>query len=158
MAHRIVSAESEAHLAEARSLLREYAGSLNFDLCFQGFDKELSSLPGEYAPPDGALLLAVEGKNAVGCVALRKLDGETCEMKRLYVKPSARGTGLGRRLAAAIIEEARRRGYRRMRLDTLATMKAATSLYRSLGFVDTGPYRFNPIEGATYLELDLTLT
>ena len=158
MAHRIVSAESEAHIAETRSLFREYARSLNFDLCFQGFDKELSSLPGEYAPPDGALLLAVEEKEAIGCVALRKLDGEICEMKRLYVKPSARGTGLGRRLALTIIEEARRRGYRRMRLDTLATMKAATSLYRSLGFVDTGPYRFNPIEGATYLELDLTVT
>lgn len=158
MDYHLVSAESDAHVAQARSLFREYAESLNFDLCFQGFDKELKDLPGEYAPPDGALILAVEKSEAVGCVALRKLDDETCEMKRLYVRPSARGTGLGRRLATAIIEEARKRGYRCMRLDTLATMQAATSLYRSLGFVNTGPYRFNPIEGATYLELDLTGT
>jgi GNAT superfamily N-acetyltransferase len=141
-------------LDEIRLMLREYAAWLEVDLCFQNFEQELAGLPGEYAPPGGRLLMA-EG---AGCVALRAIDVETCEMKRLYVRPEHRGSGLGRRLIAAIIEEARGIGYARMRLDTMPKMDSAQRLYASFGFRDIEAYRYNPEPGARFLELVLVGT
>ncbi|MGE5177148.1 MAG: GNAT family N-acetyltransferase [Hyphomicrobiales bacterium] len=137
-----------------RALFEEYAASLGFDLCFQDFDQELATLPGAYAAPGGTILIAEDEAGApVGCVALRPLDPpETCEMKRLYLRPSARGGGVGRALALAILAEGRARGYARMRLDTIPSMGTAIALYRSLGFRAIEPYRRNPIPGALYLE------
>ena len=149
----------EAHCAQyiddVRAIFREYADWLGFDLCFQGFEEELATLPGDYAPPSGRLYLAVCDGRIAGCVALRKFDQGVCEMKRLYVRPEYRGRGLGKVLATTVIEEARKIGYKQMRLDTLPSMAAANRLYESLGFVDIEPYRDNPIEGARYLELAL---
>ena len=129
-----------------RELLREYAAGLGLDLSFQDFEAELADPLGFY----DLVLLADDG-----CVALRRIDDETCEMKRLYVRPAGRGSGLGRRLAEAIVAEARSRGYRRMLLDTLPTMVAARALYVSLGFRETDPYRYNPVPGTSFLELAL---
>jgi GNAT superfamily N-acetyltransferase len=141
----------DADLDEVRALFAEYAASLPFDLGFQGFDEELAGLPRPYAPPRGALLLAP----GAGCVAVRPLDAHVCELKRLYVRPTARGRGLGRALTLAAIDEARRIGYARMRLDTVPGMESAQALYEQLGFVEIAPYRPNPIAGARFLELQL---
>lgn len=138
-----------------RELFREYAASLGIDLGFQNFGTDLATLPGKYAPPAGQLLLAWRGGEAVGCVALRPLHGDTCEMKRLYVRPSLRGERLGGRLAASICQEARAADYARICLDTLPTMTAAIGLYQSLGFGPTAPHMFNPIPGAMFLALEL---
>jgi len=142
-------------LAQAKALFEEYAGSLDFDLIFQDFQGELAGLPGDYAPPHGCLLLAWHGGQVAGCVALRKIEGDICEMKRLYVRPAFRTRGLGKRLARTIIAEAKERGYMRMRLDTVPAMKEAQGLYESLGFIKIPPYRYNPVPGAAYLELIL---
>ena len=149
-------AEGPRHLDLLRGLFRAYAASIGVSLDFQDFDAELEGLPGDYAPPRGRLLLAWQEGEAIGCVALRPLEPEVCEMKRLYVGPASRASGLGRRLAVRICEEARAAGYSRMRLDTLSTMTAALGLYESLGFRPIPAYYFNPIPGAVYLELDLT--
>jgi putative acetyltransferase len=134
---------------------------LGFNLCFQNFEKELDELPGKYVPPDGRLFLAIENDQAAGCVALRKIadgegDNKVSEMKRLYVRPTFRGTGLGRRLAEAIIQSAREIGYDNMRLDTLpGKMDRAIAMYRSFGFKNIEPYYNNPVEGAAFMELEL---
>lgn len=142
--------------ATLRQLFREYADWLAVDLDFQDFEAELAALPGKYAPPTGIALLAERADNlTLGCVAMRPLNDETCEMKRLYLRPEARGTGLGRKLAAHVIEAARQAGYRRMVLDTLDHMEDALRLYDRLGFRPIAPYYHNPIPGAVYLGLDL---
>jgi len=148
--------ESPDQIAQARELFLEYADSLGFSLCFQSFDKELEGLPGDYAPPDGRLLVAEYRGELAGCVALHKLENEICEMKRLYLRPQLRGRGVGRALAEAIIAEARAIGYRKMRLDTVEPVTPnAVAMYRRLGFVEIEPYRANPIAGALYMELTL---
>ncbi len=153
---RILPAESAAQIATARELFLEYAAGLGFDLSFQNFDQELASLPGDYAPPHGCLLLAECDGEMAGCVALHESDGTICEMKRLYVRPQFRGQKLGRLLAEAVIEQARRLGYRRMRLDTVApVMLEAVGLYRTLGFHEIPPYRVNPMPGTLFMELQL---
>jgi putative acetyltransferase len=153
---RIAEAKSAEQIAQARELFLEYANSLGFSLCFQSFDKELAELPGDYAPPEGRLLLAEYNNQPAGCAALHRLEPAICEMKRLYLRPAYRGKGLGRKLAEAVISEARSVGYKRMRLDTVEPiMKDAVAMYRRLGFREIAPYRANPIEGALYMELDL---
>lgn len=152
---RFVQAESLQQIETARALFREYAASLGFSLCFQDFDRELAELPGPYAPPSGRLLLCLVEDQAAGCVALRQIDPEVCEMKRLYVCPEFRSRHLGEKLARTAIDEARRAGYRRMRLDTLPSMERAIALYGKLGFKEIEPYRDNPIAGALFLELAL---
>jgi ribosomal protein S18 acetylase RimI-like enzyme len=151
-----VQIESGPGIEEIRALFLEYARSLNFSLCFQNFDKELRDLPGEYRPPDGRLILCqVEGK-AAGCIALKRLEPQVCEMKRLYVRWEFRGHELGRKLVLHLIEEARRAGYTAMRLDTVrGTMDAAIALYRSLGFREIPAYYKSPVPDALFLELDL---
>jgi putative acetyltransferase len=152
----ISQAESSRHIAQVRELFLEYAQSLGFSLCFQNFDEELASLPGEYAPPEGRLLLAEFAGQVAGCVALHKLSAEVCEMKRLYLRPQFRGKGLGRVLAERIIAEAREIGYRRMRLDTVEpVMKDAVGMYRKLGFKEIDAYCANPVAGAIYMEVEL---
>jgi putative acetyltransferase len=139
----------------ARELFLEYEKEINVDLCFQGFAEELKSLPGKYAPPEGALLLAMEQSNMMGCVALRQLSASEAEMKRLYVRPAYRHLGTGRQLAETIIERARKLGYRRMMLDTLNTMQSAQALYQSLGFVPIDAYYDNPLPGVIYFTKEL---
>ncbi|HET9939730.1 MAG TPA: GNAT family N-acetyltransferase [Candidatus Eisenbacteria bacterium] len=149
-------AETAEDVEAVRVLFLEYAASLEFDLAFQDFEHEVTSLPGDYAPPRGALLLATDGTAPAGCVALRPWgDEDTCEMKRLYVRPGMRGKRVGVSLVAAILEEARARGYRRMRLDTVPGMDAAIALYRAAGFRDIAPYRANPVPGALFMEIEL---
>jgi putative acetyltransferase len=149
----IIRVESEAHISAIRELFREYATALGHDLGFQDFDRELAELPGRYGPPRGSLLLAFADDRAAGCVGLRPLSEDVCEMKRMYVRPAYRSGGFGQRLAREIIEQGRRLGYRRIRLDTLAEMRAANRLYESFGFTDIEPYYDNPLPGARYMEL-----
>jgi ribosomal protein S18 acetylase RimI-like enzyme len=151
----ISPAHEEPAVLVVRQLFEEYATSLGFSLCFQGFDKELAGLPGAYAPPQGRLLLASRGEEVAGCVALRPLEPGICEMKRLYVRPAYRTSGVGRLLAERLIHEARTASYQRMRLDSLPVMQAALRLYRTLGFQEIAPYTRNPVIGAVFLELHL---
>lgn len=155
MNFRIVDAHGSQLISEIRSLFLEYADSLKIPLDFQNFDEELNSLPGEYAPPEGCLLLAISEEKSAGCVAMRSLAKGICEMKRLYVRPEWRGTKLGRTLAEAIIERAGKSGYKFMRLDTLPSMGRARKLYTSLGFYEIEPYRYNPVPGTSFMELKL---
>jgi len=151
-----VPAESSAQIAQVRELFLEYGKSLGFSLCFQNFDKELAELPGDYAPPEGRLLLAECEGELAGCVALHKFEPKICEMKRLYLRPQFRGKGWGRILAEAVIAEARNVGYEHMRLDTVEpAMKDAVGMYRRLGFREITPYRVNPMAGTLYMELKL---
>jgi len=152
---KVVPADSGESLTLVRELFSEYADYLGIDLSFQDFDGELEGLPGDYAPPQGRLFLAFWGEEVAGLVALRSFGEGICEMKRLYVRPRFRRRGIGSTLAEAVIEEGRKIGYERMRLDTLPTMDVATALYLSLGFREVPPYRHNPIEGARFFELGL---
>jgi len=151
----VISAATAADLDSVRALFRAYQGWLGVSLEFQDFESELAGLPGEYVPPAGALLLARAAGTVAGVVALRPFGAGLCEMKRLYVPPAFQGSGIGRALAVAIIEAARRAGHRAMRLDTMARLTAATELYRTLGFVEIPPYTYNPLPGVLYLELTL---
>lgn len=173
---RIIDAETDEAVAQVSVLFREYAESLGVDLSFQNFEHELATLPGDYAPPEGRLFLGITGdarahvpddsstpsfvtslssESVAGCIALRKIDSEICEMKRLYVRPQFRGRGAGRALTDAAIKAALEIGYRRMRLDTLPQMAEAQALYRAVGFREIPPYRYNPVVGTRYFELAL---
>jgi putative acetyltransferase len=152
---KICQATTLDEIAQARCLFEEYAAWLKVDLCFQGFAAELAGLPGVYAPPRGRLLLALTGDEVKGCIALRPLDGRICEMKRLFVRPAFRGQSVGRLLAERIITEARAIGYATMKLDTLPSMRAATRLYESLGFVHCGAYYDTPLSNTIFMELQL---
>lgn len=142
-------------IALIRALFLEYASALGIDLAFQNFDEELAGLPGAYVPPRGHLLIALEETHPIGCVALRAIDRQTAELKRLYVRPEGRGRGAGRRLVIGIIELARTAGYRKIRLDSLPSMIEAAALYASLGFVVIPAYRHNPVAGTRFMELVL---
>ena len=159
---RLVFPDTPELIEATREIFREYARSLDVDLCFQNFEAELAALPGEYAPPAGQLLLAFVDSELAGCGAMRALAdvdyANACEMKRLYVRPAFRRFGLGRVLAQALLDEAQRAGYSEMLLDTLDDMEAARGLYASLGFEDVPPYYFNPIPGAHYLRVVLGAT
>ena len=156
MSTAIVVADNAEQIAAVRELFLEYASSLGFDLCFQSFENELAGLPGNYALPSGVLLLGLSNDQAAGCVALHRLEDGVCEMKRLYVRPQFRGTGIGSQLVRRVIESAVAMGYKGMRLDTVADqMQDALRMYRRLGFVQIDPYRENPIPSALYMELDL---
>jgi GNAT superfamily N-acetyltransferase len=153
----IWQAVTASDIAQARELFLEYGGSLGFSLCFQGFEKELAGLPGDYAPPGGRLLLLQSEGSLAGCVALHPFSAGICEMKRLYVRPGHRGKRLGRVLVEAVISEARAVGYTHMRLDTVEpVMKGAVALYRKLGFHEIPSYRENPMAGTLYMELQLS--
>lgn len=154
----LTEARTDTDIEQVRRLFMEYAEGLGFDLCFQNFEQELALLPGDYSPPAGCILLARQHNQLAGCVALRGLDQDVSEMKRLYVRPGFRGKHVGIALAGAIIERAKQIGYRQMRLDTLPSMKAAISLYQSLGFEEVEPYYDNPIPGVRYLQLSLSET
>lgn len=152
---RIVHAHTPQHFETIRRLFLQYAESLGFGLEFQNFEQELESLPGDYAAPHGCLLIAEDSGNWAGCAALRSLEDDICEMKRLYVVPEYRCLGVGKTLAQTVIKEARTRGYKKMRLDTVESMHAARALYTSLGFYPIASYRYNPIDGVSYMELKL---
>ncbi len=154
---RIVQAATLDEIETARFLFREYAAWLAIDLSFQNFDAEVATLPGDYAPPDGRLLLSASGNETAGCVALRRFDERSCEMKRMWVRPKFRGRGLGRLLAEKVIAEARKIGYSRMVLDSLPSLGNALALYRSLGFRGITPYRYNPDPNAVFMQLRLTI-
>lgn len=144
-------AQTPEEIAIVRELFREYQAQLGIDLCFQGFAAEVAGLPGDYAPPGGRLFLATHDEEPVGCIALRKVDAARCEMKRLYVRPQARGLRLGRALVDCVLEAARAIGYQEIVLDTLPSMIEAQRMYERLGFRDIPPYRENPVAGARYL-------
>jgi ribosomal protein S18 acetylase RimI-like enzyme len=151
----MVRPAAPAEIDTLRTLFREYEASIGIDLCFQGFEAELASLPGDYAPPRGRLFLALAENGIAGCVALRPIDDRFCEMKRLFVRPQFRGLGIGRQLALSCIDAARGLDYATLRLDTLPMMREAIAMYRTLGFQEIAPYRPNPVEGALYMELAL---
>ena len=155
----LLHAEEAAHIGAVRELFREYAGTLDIDLCFQNFDAELAGLPGDYAPPGGALLLALVDGEPAGCVAMRPLPEadhtNACEMKRLYVRRAFRRFGLGRLLTQQLMDFATQSGHSCMLLDTLDDMEVARGLYTSLGFEEIPPYYFNPVPGAHYLKVEL---
>ena len=152
----LVPVKTQEQIEQVKEIFNEYATSLGFDLTFQNFQQELEELPGEYSPPEGRLFLAVYDGQIAGSVALRKSAENISEMKRLYVRPKFRGLGIGRTLAELIIEEATKIGYSIMRLDTLSSMKDASTLYLSLGFRETDPYRYNPLDNAVYMEKNLS--
>jgi putative acetyltransferase len=152
---RIKRAQTKAEIQEVESLFQEYESFLNVDLCFQNFEDELANLPGKYSPPRGDLLIGLDGEKIVGCVAVRKLDDDICEMKRLFVRQEARGTGLGRQLAQEIIVISQKLGYSLMRLDTLDRLTKAMHLYKTLGFKKIESYYENPLPGVVYWELKL---
>jgi len=155
----ITQATTTHDIEQARELFKDYEASLGISLCFQNFAQELANLPGDYASPRGRLLLAREFDQLVGCVALRPVGPTTCEMKRLFLRPAYRNRGLGRVLAEAIIEEARKIGYTHMRLDTIQDrMDRAVELYRSMGFVEIEPYYHSPVDSTKFMELDLVST
>lgn len=151
----IIYATSAEHIATVRELFLEYQRWLGLDLCFQNFSAELAALPGDYALPSGRVLLALHDTRPAGCIALRRIDDATCEMKRLFVRPEFQSLKIGRALAERVIAEARAIGYARMRLDTLPAMIRAHALYAALGFREIPPYCHNPVPGAIYMELDL---
>ncbi|MCB2145260.1 MAG: GNAT family N-acetyltransferase [Deltaproteobacteria bacterium] len=151
----IVRATTPSQIQTLRELFREYEAFLQVDLCFQRFEEELASLPGKYAPPQGALLLATASGKAAGCVAMRPHDAGVCEMKRLYVRPAYLRQGIGKKLALSVIERAGEAGYARMRLDTLEKLGPALSLYAALGFQKCPPYYENPLPGVIYMERTL---
>ena len=153
---KIVPATAAQDLEDVRVLFCEYSALVAEALCFQNFDQELEALPGKYAQPAGALLIARDAHAAAGCVALRRLDAASGEMKRMFVRDAYRRSGLGRRLAVAVIDEARKRNYARVMLDTLPKLAPAIALYRDLGFRETGPYLANPTPGAICFELKLS--
>ena len=152
---KILTPDSDELVSKTKALFEEYASSLGFDLSFQNFEEEMATFPQQYSPPKGGLCIAQCRNEIVGCVGIRDLSTDKCEMKRMYVKPKHRGKGLGRALANSIINKARNLGYTKMRLDTIPSMKAACSLYESLGFKEIESYSFNPIEGAKFMELEL---
>lgn len=154
--HDIHHAQFPADLEAVVGIFREYVTSPTVDLGFQDYEQEFATLPGAYAAPDGCLLLAREGDTVVGCAALRRVDALCAEMKRVYLRPAARGTGLGRQLVTAVLTEARRLGYQRVCLDVLPEFTAAQALYRSLGFVPAAPVSFNPVPGTQFLALTLS--
>jgi len=153
----LICFEPRSHMNDLKQLLTDYALSLNFNLCFQNFKKEMDDLPGDYATPSGRLLMAYSDGIPAGCIALRKIDNETSEMKRLYVRPEFRKLHIGRLLAERIIDEAKIIGYKRIRLDTVPDMEIAQKLYLSMGFKQINPYRENPIPGAIFMEKELTI-
>jgi putative acetyltransferase len=156
---RLITPDTPELLAATRAIFREYAASLDVDLCFQGFEAELANLPGDYSAPSGQLLLALVDDNLAGCGAFRQLTdadyANACEMKRLYVRPAFRRFGLGRLMAQRLLDDARRAGYSHMLLDTLDDMESARELYATLGFENVPPYYYNPIPGAHYLRARL---
>lgn len=152
----LVQAQAPAQVEACRELFLEYQRALGVSLCFQGFEEELASLPGDYSPPRGRLYLALASGKPAGCVALRPLFHRDGEMKRLYVRPAYRGSGLGRLLAERVVEDARSLGYDNLKLDTLPRMRAAQRLYEELGFRDTAAYNDNPVPGVRFMALDLT--
>ena len=152
---KIIQGTGNSQIDSAKELFLEYAESLDFELCFQDFDKELEGLPGDYTPPEGRLYIAFNENKPAGCIALRKFKDSTCEMKRLYVRPQFRGNDIGKKLVKLLIDEARNIGYEKMVLDTVPSMQTAQKLYKSLGFKEIRPYRINPVKGAVFMELIL---